>query len=160
MEVSAVALILGGAMLLVTGSSRRLGESFRGLIEPLLVEVRTRTSLSRSQLADLSILAAMVLAGLTVTDGNIVGAMIIAPLLYLARPAIRRATREENRLMAVGGMFGLDLMIGVYLPFALAHVLLFDWFMASSLFTVVVALSWPAGGGGAVPGRRWLPAPA
>ncbi len=159
LSLSAVALIGGVVMMLVTGSARIVGEAFRQSIEPTLIEVRSRTHRSRSELADLSILVAIGLAILAVLDGDVLAGTLVAPLLYLARPAVRRATSQEHRLLAVSGSFSIDLMIGVYLPLAFAHMLMFEWFRGSCLFAVALALSWPAGGGGAIPGRRWQLAP-
>ena len=159
LSMSAVALIIGAAFLLVSGSARSLGEAFRQSIEPTLTEFRSRSTRSRSELADMTILAAIGLALLAVFDGAVLIGSAVAVLLYVARPSIRRATSQEHRLLAVSSAFSLDLMIGTYLPFALAHVLLFDWIMALCLFAVVLALSWPAGGGETIPGRRWQPAP-
>lgn len=159
LSLSAVALIVGVVILLVTGSARMVGEAFRQSIEPALIEVRSRTDRSRSELADLSILVAIGLAVLAILTGNVLAGTLVAPLLYLARPAVRRATSQEHPLLALASTFSLDLVIGAYLPLAVAHVLMFDWVMASCLFTVVVALSWPAGGGESIPGRRWQLAP-
>ncbi len=149
--------VIGG--LLVTGSARTVGESFRQSVEPALIQVRSRTERSRSELADRSILVAIGLAVLSIFTGSVMAGTLVAPLLYMARPAIRRATSQEHRLLALAGTFSLDLMIGVYLPLGLAHLLMLDWLMASCLFTVVLALSWPAGGGESIPGRRWQLAP-
>ena len=96
---------------------------------------------------------------LSIIAGDVMMGTLVAPLLHLARPAIRRATSQEHRLLAMSGSFSLDLMIGVYLPLALAHVLMMEFIMASCLLAVVLALSWPAGGGDSIPGRRWHLAP-
>ena len=159
LEMSAIALIIGGVMLLVTGSARMVGEAFRESVEPMLLEVRSRTDRSRAELADLSMLGAIGLALLAIVEGSVVAGTLVVPLLYLARPAVRRATSQEHRLLAIAGTFSLDLMIGVYVPLALAHLLMADWFMAFCLLAVVLALSWPAGGGESIPGRRWQAAP-
>lgn len=159
LSMSAVALIAGAAFLLLTGSARSLGEAFRESVEPALAQVRSRTNRSRSELADLSMLAAIGLSLLNILGGNPVIGTVVAIVLYVARPAIRRATRHEHRLLAMGGLFSIDLIIGAYLPFVLAHVMMFDWLMALCLFAVVLALSWPAGGGETIPGRRWHLAP-
>lgn len=160
LQMSAVALIFGCVVMLITGSARSVGESFRQSVEPMLLQVRSHTERSRSELADMSIMGAMGLAMLAILSGNAVAGTVIVPLLYLARPAVRRATSQEHRLMAIAGTFSIDLMIGVYLPLALAHLLMMQWFMASSLLAVVLALSWPAGGGETIPGRRWHLAPS
>lgn len=159
LSLSAVALIAGAAILFVTGSARSLGETFRVSIEPTLAQIRSRTTLSRSELADLSILVAIGLSMLNILGGNPVAGTIVALVLWVARPSIRRATRHEHRLMALGGFFSIDLIIGAYIPFVLAHLMMSDWLMASCLFSVVLALSWPAGGGETIPGRRWQLAP-
>ncbi|MDH4278131.1 MAG: hypothetical protein OEW83_08620 [Acidimicrobiia bacterium] len=159
LSLSAVALIAGAAILLITGSAQTLGEAFREAVEPTLAQVRSRTNRSRSELADLSMLVAIGLSMLNILGGNPVVGTIVALVLYLARPAIRRATRHEHRLMAMGGLFSIDLIIGLYLPFVVAHLMMFDWLMAACLSAVVLALSWPAGGGETIPGRRWHLAP-
>ena len=159
LSLGAVALIGCVVVLLVTGSARTVGEAFRQAVEPSLLEVRSLTDRSRSELADLCVLVAIGLAMLSIIAGDVMMGTLVAPLLHLARPAIRRATSQEHRLLAMSGSFSLDLMIGVYLPLALAHVLMMEFIMASCLLAVVLALSWPAGGGDSIPGRRWHLAP-
>ncbi len=159
MAMAALALVSGGIILLLTGSARSVGAAFREALAPLLSDVRSRTSMSRSELADLSVLVAIVMAAIAIFDGNALGGTIVVPLLHLARPSIRRATQQEHPLLALSSTFSLDLIIGFCLPFALAHMIVGNWFMGLCMFAIVLALSWPAGGQTA-PGRRWMPAPS
>ncbi|MGI9598015.1 MAG: hypothetical protein ACR2QK_17765 [Acidimicrobiales bacterium] len=153
-NISAIATILGGLVLLALGRSDWLGHSFRTAVRPALDLIRSRSTRSRSELADVSILVA---AGLSVAGALVdrqVFAAILAILLWLSRPSVAKLTKEENHLLAKISWFSIDLMIGVYVPIAIAQVLLLNLFLAASFFSVIVALSWPTGGG-AIPGRRW-----
>jgi hypothetical protein len=159
-QIGAMALILGSFVLFLTGASGSLGGSFRSFLEPKLRWARDRTSLSRQELADRTILVAAALAVAAAVVETSVLAALMAIGLWLARPSIARLTGEENRMLAVAGYFSIDLMIGLYTPIMLAQFLLADILLGACLFTVVVALSWPAGGGGSsIPGRRWQLAP-
>lgn len=158
LRFGAVGLIVGSFLLFAMGVSGALGGSFRMAIEPALRSARERTSLSREELADAStMLAAAFAAGAFLTEMSPL-AGVIAIGLWLARPTIRRATREENKMLAIGGLFSIDLIIGVYTPIMLAQFLVANVMLGLSFLSVVVALSWPAGGGG-IPGRRWQLAP-
>ncbi len=157
-DVSAIAVIIGGFMLLLIGRSSWLGHSFRTTIRPALDLVRRRSPMSRSELADGTILAATALAAMGAVFDRQFFAAMLAVLLWLSRPSVVRLTAEEHHLLAKISFFSIDLMIGVYVPIVIAQVLLLNWFLAASLFSVIVALSWPEGGG-AIPGRRWQMAP-
>jgi len=157
---SSIALVFAAFGLLIHGSARSVGESFRTLIEPLLLFVRDSSACSRTRLADLSILAAMGLGMSAALTESLLAGVAVASLLWLARPAVHRATREEHRLLATASFFSLDVVIGVNLPVAMAHLLIGNIFLAMSLVTIAVALSWPAGGGETIPGRRWRIVPA
>lgn len=158
-EVTAVGLTLGSLVLLLNGRAHALGLSFRSTVEPPLRSIRNHTALSRSELADRTLLAGIALAGFgALFDRPLAGVLLIGLLLW-SRPFVRRATREENRLMAVAGNFSADLMIGVYVPVVLAQLILANFFLAASLAAVIIALSWPTGFGQAVPGRTWRLAP-
>jgi hypothetical protein len=158
LEISGIALILGAFLLLLTGTSGPLGTSLRSALEPLLQQIRDQTSLSRPELADVTILVAVVLAFSSALFEQRILAVVVAIGLWLARPSVRRFTREENRLLAVAGNLSIDMVIGFYTPLTLAQFLFGDLLMGASFLAVVVALSWPAGGA-TIPGRRWRLAP-
>ena len=156
LRFAALGLLFGSVVLLLTGTAHAVGSSLRLGLEPVLRLVRDQTSLSRSDLADGTIVAAMALAACSA----VVDRQMLAPLmvvgLWLARPSVRRATRQENRMLAIAGYFSLDLMIGVYTPVMMAQFLTGHVLLGGCLLAVVVALSWPAGGGSSsIPGRRW-----
>lgn len=155
-QLAAVGLMVGAFLLLVTGGVVPLGSSFRTAIEPLLRTLRDRTTLSRNELADLCLLAGLALAVAATLSGQSVLGVLFAGGLWLARPSVQRATREENRMLAVADHFSIDMVIGLYTPIMLAQFLLANVLLGASLLAVVVGLSWPAGGGGGpIPGRRW-----
>lgn len=158
-DATAVALTLASFVLFALGWAHTLGTSFRLTIEPLLVSLRGQTDRARHELADLSVLVGVGLAGCGAVLEQPLAGCLLAGLLAWSRPMVRRATREENKLLALAGSISIDLVIGVYVPMVLAQVLLRNWFIAASLLALVVALSWPAGHGRAVPGRRWRLAP-
>jgi hypothetical protein len=159
-QVFAVALTLGAFVLLLNGGAYSLGWSCRSALEPLLASVRARSSRSRPELADASVVLAIGFALLSAVFEQLVPALLIVALLLKGRPLVRRATREENRLLALVGSLSSDTVIGFYLPMVLAQVLLTNLYIAASMSLVVVALSWPPGGGQAIPGRSWRGAPA
>ena len=144
---------------LVTGRALGQGYALRAALEPALSAIRASSSLTRAELADRTMLAAAALgAAGTIVQRSPVGVVLVAMLLG-ARPLVRRATREEHRLLAVASSFSTDLVVGFYLPMTLAQVLVRSYLFAASMAAVMVALCWPAGGGEAVPGRRWRLAP-
>jgi hypothetical protein len=156
LRLSAAALVIGAILQLVTGTSGQLGGSLRSTIEPVLHWVRERTPMTRSELADASIVAGLLLAVTALLVEGTLLAGLVAPGLWLARPSIERATREENKMLALGGYFSIDMMIGLYTPIMLAQFLLGHLLLGACLMAVIVGLSWPAGGGGSsVPGRTW-----
>lgn len=158
-KLSAAGLIFGAFFLLIAGAASGLGWSFRSAIEPMLQHIRASSSLSRSELADLSIRISIGFAALAALFGQLFLAVVLVVVLWRGRPIIRRLTTEENRLLAVVGSLSIDLVIGFYVPIVLAQFLLLNLFIGSSLLLVIVALSWPPGGGDTVPGRRWRLAP-
>lgn len=159
-QVAALGLTLGALVLFMTGGVVPLGSSFRTSIEPLLRALRDRTSLSRSELADLSMLVGLALAAAEALSGRSPLGALFAIGLWISRPAVQRATREENRMLAVAGHVSIDLIIGLYTPIMLAQFLLANVLLGAALLSVVIGLSWPAGGGGSsIPGRRWQLAP-
>lgn len=159
-ELAALGLIAGAVLLALTGAVVPLGCSFRTTVEPLLRRLRHRSTLSRDELADLTILVGVALAVAATVVGQSPFGVLFAGGLWLARPAVKRATREENRVAAVAGHVSIDLVIGLYTPIMLAQFLLANVLLGGSLLAVVVGLSWPAGGGGSpIPGRRWRLAP-
>ena len=86
--------------------------------------------------------------------------LLIGAILWKSRSMIRRLTSEEHPLMAIGNLFSTDLIIGLYLPIALAQFMLGRIFIGLAMSMVVVALSWPAGRGLRAGGRtgQWKPA--
>lgn len=154
----ATTLVFGAFLLLINGQALNLGSSMRARLEPVLTSLRSRTSLSRAELADVTVIGAAVVALAGLPLERSAGNLLIPILLLGSRRLIRRATREENRLLAVMGSLSTDLIIGFYVPVILAQVLLLNLATALSLTMVIVALSWPAGGTG-IPGRRWRLAP-
>lgn len=143
---TAAALIIGAFFLLLGGGALSLGWSFRSTLEPLLHQIRSASPLSRSELADASVVAAIAFAVLAVFFDHPAVALVLAVTLWLGRPLVRRATSEENRLLALGQSFSLDLVIGFYLPIVAAQLLLLNYFTAASMALIVVALSWPPTG--------------
>ena len=155
----AVGLVVVAFAQLITGRALGLGYALRCTLEPALASIRASSALSRAELADRTMLvaAALAVAG-TVVQRSPEGVVLVAMLLG-ARPLVRRATREEHKLLALAGTFSTDLVIGFYVPMTLAQVLVRSYLFAASMAAVMVALCWPAGGGEAVPGRRWKLAP-
>lgn len=159
LELSAVGLVIGAFVLLLTGTSGSLGTALRATLEPALSRARETSVRSRPELADLTLLAGIALAGASVVfDRHLLAAFVVIGL-WLARPIVRRHTREENRLLAMADSFSLDMIIGFYAPLTAAQFLFGNVLMGCCFATVVVALSWPAGGGSSIPGRRWRLAP-
>lgn len=158
-QLAAVALIFVAFILLLGGAASGLGYSFRSAIEPMLLNIRETSSLSRPELADISVKIALGFAGVAIFVDERFLAVLIIMVLWRSRPTIRRLTSEENRLQALVGSFSIDMVIGFYVPIVLAQFLLLNVFIASSMLLVVIALSWPAGGGDSVPGRKWRLAP-
>jgi hypothetical protein len=157
-SVTAMGLTLGSFVLLFNGGALPLGTSFRSSIEPLLRSLRELTPLSRPELADATVLLAIGFAGwAAVFDSPLAGVMLMV-LMAWARPVIRQATREEHKLLALASSFSIDLVIGVYVPMVAAQLLLRNFFIATSMLLIVVALSWPAGGD-SLGARRWRLAP-
>lgn len=146
-QIAAIATIVIGFGLLIIGRAHWLGQSFRTAIEPALIRLRSGTELSRAELATASTVLACVLAGLESLVNRNVFAAALAVLLWLSRPAVARLTSDEHRLLALANSFTIDLMIGLYLPIAISQILLRSFLLASSFLALIVALSWPAGGG-------------
>ena len=158
LKVSGMALILGSFLLLLTGASMSFGTSFRSALEPSLQQARSFTSMSRDQLADATILVGIVLAiSASALEQRLIPGLVAIGLWY-ARPLVRRSTREEHQLLAIVGTISIDTVIGFYAPLAMAYFLFGDLLMGATFLSVVVALSWPAGGA-SIPGRRWRLAP-
>ena len=158
LQLGAMALIFGAFFLLVIGATSYLGLSCRSAIEPTLRRIRQGTSHTRSELADVSVRLSIALAIVAIIERPILAVLLMVGLMK-GRPTIRRLTSDENRLLALRGSLSIDLVIGFYLPIALAQLLMRDVFTGASMLMVIVALSWPAGGGDVVPGRSWKLAP-
>lgn len=157
--MGAIGLIGGAFILLLAGNTSGIGSSFRSAVEPALRSVRDRTTCSRSDLADRSVLVSIGFATGEAVTGHLLVAVILGFLLWRARPGLRRLMSQENKILAAGGTFSADVAIGFYLPVVAAQVLLHNLFLAASLLSVVVALCWPPGGGQTIPGRSWKLAP-
>ncbi len=157
MAVAAFGLIMGALYLFITGTSSSVGERVRGALTPLLRLVRDNSSLSRGDLADRSVLigAALVLVSAAVNQSII--ELMVAVVLYRARSSIKRASKEEQPLLAIAGFFSSDMIVGVYAPIILALVMLGNVAMAAGLGSVIIALCWPPGGAGYTSGA-WRPA--
>jgi hypothetical protein len=158
-QVLAIGLTFGSFGLLIQGGAYALGCSFRSTIEPVLASIRGLSERSRPELADLTILVAIGLAGCAALFEAPVAGCLLAGMMAWSRPLVRRATREENKLLALAGTISIDLVIGVYVPMVMAQLLLHHFFIATSMLAVVVALSWPAGGGRRLSNRTWRLAP-
>ena len=146
-QIAAIATIVIGFAMLALGYSTWLGNSFRTAIEPVLTAVRRHSELSRADLAEVSTLVACGLAALEAVIGRNPFALGLAVLLWLSRPAIARLTGDEHPLLALANSFAIDLMIGLYVPITIAQVLLRNLLMGASFLALIIALSWPAGGG-------------
>lgn len=155
----ALGLVVVAFAQLVTGRAFGSGYALRSFLEPALTSIRASSPLSRAELADRTMLVAAALgAAGTVVQRSPLGVVLVAMVLG-ARPLVRRATREEHKLLAVTSSFSTDLVIGFYIPMTLAQVLVRSYLFAASMAAVMVALCWPAGGG-TIPGRRWQLSPA
>ncbi len=156
LQIGALALIVGAVMSFVQGTAPVLGEQLREALRPMLTGLRDRSDLSRSELADRSMLAAVGLSVLAVLIDRSIAAALIAIVLWFARPMVARMVSQEHPMLALSQTFSTDLVIGLYLPIALAQLLMFQLLMGASMFLVVLALSWPPGGAAA--GGQWKPA--
>lgn len=151
---TAAALVVSAFLMLLGGHAIVIGWSFRAALEPLLRRIRDGTSHSRAELADASVMAAIVFASFAVLFEHAFVALALVAVLWWGRPLIRLATTEENRMLALGQSFSIDLVIGFYLPIVAAQLLLLNYLIATSMGFVVLALSWPAMGG-----RPWTRGP-
>lgn len=159
MTLGALALIVGAVMSFLNGTAPAQGEAVRTALQPTLTKIRTSLSLSRGDLSELSITVAIVFCGLATVSGSMLAGLLIGGLLWKSKAMIRRLTSEERPLLAIGNMFSTDLIIGVYLPIALAQFMVSRIFLGLAMFMVVIALSWPAGGGLRTGGSgQWKPA--
>ncbi len=152
-QLAAIGCIIVGFGLVAIGRAPWLGYIFRTAIEPTLTRFRESSELSRAELATGWTVAASALAGVAVVVDRSLFAAVLAILLWLARPAVARLTSEEHPLLALANSFTIDLMIGMYLPITVSQVLLGNLILACSFAALIVALSWPTGGGAT--GRRF-----
>lgn len=157
MALGAIALIVGAAMSAFNGSASATGEQFRELIRPVLQSIRERSTLSRAELADRSMLAAIAGCALAVLVERSLLAGVAAIGLQMARPMVVKLVSQEHPLLALGDSFTGNFIIGLYVPVVLANVLLGQLLTGGALLLVVVALSWPAGGAARQVGP-WRPA--
>jgi len=147
MQLGAIALIIGAVLSFVTGTAPIFGGQVREAVRPVLADLRSRSSLSRRELADRCMLSAVLLSVAAVFLERSFMAAIIAVALWTARPMVARLASQEHPLLAIADSLSIDLMIGLYLPVAMAQMLLGRYFTGSAMLVVILALSWPAGGG-------------
>ncbi len=157
LQIGAIALIVGAVMSFLQGTAPILGEQLREAVRPLLARFRNSSPLSRSELADRSMLASVALSALAVVAERSIAAGVVAMVLWLARPMVGRMVSQEHPMLALGQTFSTDLVIGLYLPITLAQFLTFHIFTGVSMLLVILALSWPAGGGASA-SSQWKPA--
>lgn len=154
---AAIALMGWAFVSLLTGSAIATGATFRALLDPSLTSIRSNSVLSREELSDRTMLAAVTAAILGGLLSGSVLLMIVGAMLFTARPKLGRLMTEENRLRALIGSFSIDMAVGLYLPIILAQVLLANYASALVFFLVILSLSWPPGGAGVRRGV-WQPA--
>ena len=153
---AALALIGYTVISFFTGAAYGNGAVVRESLKPLLAALRAKSEKSRSDLADVSLMVGVTLAGMGILVDSVFAGSILAIGLMLARTTVQKMTSSEHPLMSLGSQFSADLAIGVLVPIALAHVLMGNWFLAGAHLCVGLSLSWPTGG----PGRRvgeWKP---
>ncbi len=153
---AALALIGYTIVSFLTGAAYANGAVVREGVKPLLESIRANSDKSRSDLADATLLVAVAFsaAGM-LTDGLFAGGAF-AVLLMLGRTTVQKMTSSEHPLMSLGSQFSADLIIGVLVPMALAHIVVGNWFLAASHLAVSLSLSWPTGGAGRRTGA-WKP---
>ena len=153
---AALALIGYAVMSFFTGAAHANGAILREGVKPALESIRARSEKSRADLADTSLMVAVVLAVLSIPFESVFLGALLAVGMMFARTTIQTVTASEHPLMALGSQFSADLTIGVIVPMSLAHLLMGNWLIACSQLALSVSLSWPTGG----PGRRtgaWKP---
>lgn len=154
--LAAIALIGYTFVSFATGAACENGTVVREAMRPLLVEVRSRSSLGRSELADRTLFLSIALALIAIPTENVIAGSVLAVGLMAARLSVQKITASEHPLMSIGAQFGADMAIGVLAPMALAHWLMGNWLLGATHLVVSLTLSWPPGG----PGRRsgaWKP---
>lgn len=156
LAMSGLCLVILALWSLVTGFASVIGAACRARLRPALLRVRSMSSLGRSDLADATLVLAVGLAAADVVVGRSFVAALVAVMLWLARPSVQRLMREERPLFALGTELSSDLVVGAFLPLAVAHLLLGDALMAGAIFAATVALCWPPGGARRV--GSWRPA--
>lgn len=156
LAMSGLCLVILAIWSLVTGYASVIGAASRARLRPALLRVRSMSSLGRSELADASLLLAVGLAAADVVVNRSFVAILVAAMLWLARPSVQRLMREERPLFALGMELSSDLVVGAFVPLSMAHLLLGDALMAGAIFAATVALCWPPGGARRV--GSWRPA--
>ncbi len=157
LRFAGLALIFVTVWSFISGSAPSTGAAVRESLKPGLRSIRDSSTWSRSELADRTIVAAVAVAAVsTLVDQSLLSA-IVAGLLWQSRPALRRATSEEQPLLAFASQLSSDMMIGLYTPMVLAQLLLGNHLLALAFSFVAIALSWPPGGAGRAHGV-WRPA--
>lgn len=159
LAVAAVCTMLLAIVGIFNGFGLAIGSQVRDILEPTLRSIRDRSELSRQDLADRTLLGAAAICAVGSLATLSFAGLFIGGLLLFMRPSVRRATREENKMLALSSSFSLDLIVGFFVPMVLAMVLLGDVVMSLTYFLATIALCWPPGGAG---GRRrvavWKPA--
>lgn len=154
--MTALCLIVVTIWSLLSGFASVTGAAVRARLRPALARLRELSSLGRSELADATLLLAVSLATAAVVVNQSPAAALVAALLWFARPSVRRLTREERPLFALGMELSSDLVVGAFVPLGAAHLLLGDPLMAGAMFAATVSLCWPPGGARRV--GSWKPA--
>ena len=153
---AAITLIGWAVLSFLDGSASATGVVIRESLRDVLGGVRSSSSLTRAELAEVTIFGATLIAIAGAIAQVSVMLAAVAVILALGRRSITRHMSQENRLMAVAGHFTSDLMIGVFVPLLLAQLLTGHFYLGTVLGLVIVALSWPAGGARST--GRWRPA--
>ncbi len=147
LQMSGIALLLCAIGSLINGTAGTVGAATRDLALPLLSKLRERTELNRQQLADESMKAAVAFAAAAAVANLSAMAMLMAIVVFKARPAVQRLTSQEDPMQAKASEFSTNMLAGVYAPISLAMLLLGSYLMAASIAAVLVAVLWPAQGG-------------
>lgn len=155
---ASLALIGWAIASFLSGSALSTGSAVREALAAQLRVVRSESSMTRSELTDATIVLAVgvSLIGMLVQGSLLMG--VLAVLLWISRPSMARAMREERPLWAIAGTLSSDLVIGVLVPIVLAQLLIGGYALAASLVLVMISLSWPPGGAASGGSGSWRPA--
>ena len=147
LQMSGIALLLCAIGSLINGTAGTVGAATRDLALPLLSKLREHSELNRQQLADESMKAAIAFAAAAAVTDLSAMAMLMAVVMFKARPAVQRLTSQEDPMQAKASEFSSNMLAGVYAPISLAMLLLGSYLIAASIAAVLVAVLWPAQGG-------------